>query len=80
MSDTLRKTPAPVWGSVADVKRLEANSVSAATTLSAIFGRGAASVAAWCALYAHHDGQEERYQLWLSAFKRLQAPKIDPRT
>lgn len=77
MSDTLRKSPAPAWGSVADVKTLEANPVLAATTLSRIFGSSATSVAAWCALYAHHDGQEGRYQIWLAAFKRLQAPKID---
>ena len=72
MSDTSVE-PSQLWGSVTDVKNLEASSILAATTLARIFGSGAASVAAWCALYARLEGEVERYELWLGAFKHIQA-------
>lgn len=78
MSDTSIAPPRPLWGAIADVKQLEASSFLAATTLERIFGTGAASIAAWCALYARADGEVARYQLWLSAFKHIQASKTLP--
>ncbi|MBW4652573.1 MAG: hypothetical protein KME20_05950 [Kaiparowitsia implicata GSE-PSE-MK54-09C] len=76
MSDTSVGSPRQLWGSIADVKQLEASSLSAATTLERVFGSGAASIAAWCALYARAEGEVERYQLWLDAFKHIQASRI----
>lgn len=76
MSDTPVEPPPQLWGAIADVKQLEASSLLAATTLARIFGSGAASIAAWCALYARLEGESERYQFWLGAFKRIQASKI----
>jgi hypothetical protein len=76
MSDQSVLPPPQLWGSLADVKQLEANSISAATTLERIFGSGAASIAAWCALYARAEGEVERYQLWLGAFKHIQASAV----
>ena len=78
MSDTAMGPQPPLWGSIADVKRLEANALLAATTLKRIFGPGAPSIAAWCALYARAEGGVERYQLWLSAFKHIQASHNSP--
>ena len=63
-------TPLP-WGSVTDVKNLEASPALAAKTVSRIFGERAASIAAWCAVYARQDGDERGYQLWLSVFQQL---------
>lgn len=76
MSDTSVGSPRPLWGSIADVNQLEASSLLAATTLERIFGNGAASIAAWCALYARAEGEVERYQLWLGAFKHIQNSQI----
>lgn len=76
MSDTSVAPPRPLWGAIADVRQLEANALLAATTLERIFGSGAASIAAWCALYARAEGEVERYQLWLDAFKLIQTSKI----
>jgi hypothetical protein len=73
MSDKPVEPPPQLWGSITDVQQLEASSLSAATTLARIFGGGAASIAAWCALYARLEGKAERYQLWLGAFKHIQA-------
>jgi hypothetical protein len=78
MSDTAIGPQALLWGSIADVKHLEANALLAATTLRRIFGPGAPSIAAWCALYARAEGEVERYQLWLSAFKHIQAAHTSP--
>lgn len=75
MSDTTVE-PAQLWGSITDVKKLEASSIVAATTLTRIFGSGAASIAAWCALYARLEDDVQRYDLWLTAFKHIQAPEI----
>lgn len=76
MSDTSVGVPRPLWGVIADVEHLEASSLLAATTLDRIFGTGAASIAAWCALYARAEGEVARYQLWLDAFKLIQTFKI----
>lgn len=75
MSDTTVE-PAQLWGSITDVKKLEASSIVAATTLTRIFGSGAATIAAWCALYARLEDEAERYDLWLTAFKHIQASEI----
>lgn len=72
-------TPLP-WGSVTDVKNPEANPLLAATAVSRIFGERAASIAAWCAVYARQDGDEPGYQLWLSAFKQLRASDLNVRS
>ena len=76
MSHSSVAPPRPLWGAIADVKQLEASSLLAATTLERIFGSGAASIAAWCAIYARAEGEVERYQLWLDAFKHIQTAKI----
>jgi hypothetical protein len=76
MSDTFVQPSPQLWGSVVDVKQIEASSLLAATTLARIFGSGAASIAAWCALYARADAELERYALWLGAFKHIQALKV----
>jgi hypothetical protein len=76
MSD---RSPGPqpqLWGTITDVEHLEASSRLAAATLASIFGRGASTIAAWCALYARLDGEDERYQLWLSAFNHLQVSPV----
>ena len=75
MSDTTVE-PAQLWGSITDVKKLEASSIVAATTLTRIFGSGAATIAAWCALYARLEDEAERYDLCLTAFKQIQASEI----
>lgn len=69
-------TPLP-WGSVTDVKNLEASPALAAKTVSRIFGERAASIAAWCAIYARQDGDERGYQLWLSTFKHLKTSDLN---
>jgi hypothetical protein len=79
MSDTSVE-PAQLWGSVTDIKKLEASSIVAATTLTRIFGSGAASIAAWCALYARLENELERYELWLATFKLIQTSQIPRNT
>jgi hypothetical protein len=71
MSNTSVGPPPQPWGSIADVKHLEASPLSAATMLARIFGTRAATIAACCALDARAKGELERYQLWLGAFKHL---------
>ncbi len=78
MSDPFSEAPAPLWGSLADVRSIETSPALAASTVSRIFGERGASVAAWCAIYAHHDGDLARYRLWLSAFMHLKAPDARP--
>lgn len=68
------------WGSVTDVQSLAASPAAAASTVSSIFGARAASIAAWCAIYARQDGDEPGYQLWLAAFKQLKASNLNART
>ncbi|MET3900854.1 hypothetical protein ABIB57_004822 [Devosia sp. UYZn731] len=75
MSDKSVLPPAQLWGSIADVKQLETSSLVAASMLARIFGSGSASIAAWCALYARLEGETERYELWLCAFKHIQAAR-----
>ncbi|MDB5614958.1 MAG: hypothetical protein JWQ22_2611 [Devosia sp.] len=71
MSGTHSPSAPLPWGSLTDVKNLEACPVAAASTVSSIFGPRAASIAAWCAVYARQDGDERGYQLWLSVFQQL---------
>jgi hypothetical protein len=71
MSNTPVGPPPRLRGSIADVKHVEASSLSAAATLARIFGSRATSIAAWCALDARAEGELERYELWLGAFKHL---------
>lgn len=80
MSDTQSQSKSLIWGSVTDVKRLEANSAVAAKTVASIFGKRAASIAAWCAVHARQDGDELGYQHWLLAFKHLIASDLNVRS
>lgn len=77
MSDTQSQSKPLIWGSVTDVKKLEANSVVAAKTVASIFGESSASIAAWCAVHARQDGDEPGYRLWLSAFKHIVASDLN---
>ena len=76
MSDRSFGPQPRLWGTITDVEHLVASPRLAAATLARIFGSGAATIATWCALYARLDGEDERYQLWLSAFKYLQVSPI----
>ncbi len=76
MSNTSVGPPPQPWGTIPDINQLEASSLSAATTLASIFGSGAASIAAWCALHARAEVELARYQFWLVAFKHLKLPNL----
>lgn len=73
MSGTNPPPTPPLWGSITDVKGLATSPALAGDTVRHIFGDKASSVAAWCAIYARQDGDEQGYRLWLAAFKHITA-------